>query len=106
MLSHVCFQRRASPSHGFVTRAPILLQYAYTPVLPLNKLELVEMPGSFFFGVVSSKSDVLDLPGGVSPMVTGHSSLDTTAWVKVHRQVCLGQLSAADAVLSRRMQVG
>jgi len=44
--------------------ARCLLQYAYTPVLPLNKLELVEMPGSFFFGVVSSKSDVSRPAGG------------------------------------------
>lgn len=55
----------------------MLVQYAYTPVLPLNKLELVEMPGSFFFGVVSSKSDVLDLPGGVS-------TLDTVIYSRQH----------------------
>ncbi|CAI5956302.1 unnamed protein product [Closterium sp. NIES-64] len=44
---------------------PFKWAYPYTPVLPLNKLELVHMPGSFLFGIVPTRWTDHDLPGGV-----------------------------------------
>ncbi|GJP36339.1 hypothetical protein CLOM_g20858 [Closterium sp. NIES-68] len=44
---------------------PFKWAYPYTPVLPLNKLELVHMPGSFLFGIVPTRWTDQDLPGGV-----------------------------------------
>ncbi|CAI7834056.1 unnamed protein product, partial [Closterium sp. NIES-53] len=43
---------------------PFKWAYPYTPVLPLNKLELVHMPGSFLFGIVPTRWTDHDLPGG------------------------------------------
>ena len=41
---------------------PFLWNYAYIPMLPLSKCDMIEAPGSFIFGMDSRYFDMFDTP--------------------------------------------